>query len=299
MDLPCLLPTTVVGSFPCVKGTGLSALFDPYKKAVQFAVSEQIRAGVDIISDGQVRADMVQAFVSKLPGISEKKVMGRIGAADKPITVGDTKYALTKTKYVKGILTGPCTLAYALQVATPVYRNKEEVVMDLANALHTEAQFLSEAGATIIQVDEPILSTGVISVETAQKALKIIFEGIKTPSCIHTCGMLGEIADSWMKLPVDILDFEYAVSLENLSVLSRRDLGKKKIGCGCVESSDPVVESVDEIEWRIRACVDAFGAENILIDPDCGLRMHTPEVAFEKLARMCEATRNVRKELAA
>ena len=296
MNLPCLLPTTVVGSFPCIKGTGFS-LFDPYKKAVQFAVSEQIRAGVDIISDGQVRADMVQAFVSKLPGISDKTVVGKIGAADKPITVGDTKYALTKTKYVKGILTGPCTLAYALHVSTPAYRNKEEVVMDLAHALHTEAKYLSEAGVTIIQVDEPILSTGAISVETAQKALGIIFAGITTPSCVHTCGMLGEIADSWTKLPVDILDFEYAVSMENLSVLSKRDLAGKKIGCGCVKSSDPAVEPVEEIEQRIITCMDAFGAENILIDPDCGLRMHTPEVAYEKLARMCQATRNVRAEL--
>ncbi len=57
------------------------------------------------------------------------------------------------------------------------------------------------------------------------------------------------------------------------------------------------MESVEEIERRIMLCVDAFGAENILIDPDCGLRMHTPETAFEKLARMCIATRNVRGAL--
>ncbi len=297
MNLPCLLPTTVVGSFPCVKGTGLSSLLDPYKKAVQFAVAEQLRAGVDIISDGQVRSDMVQAFVSKLPGISDKTVLGKIGTADKPITGGDTKYALTKAKYVKGILTGPCTLAYALHIATPIYRNKEEVVIDLAHALHTEAKYLAEVGVTIIQVDEPILSTGAISVETAQEALGIIFAGILTPSCIHTCGMLGEIADSWTKLPVDILDFEYAVSPDNLSVLAKHDLRGKKIGCGCVKSSDPNVESVEEIETRIYACMDAFGAENILIDPDCGLRMHTPETAFGKLAGMCTATKNVRAGL--
>jgi len=54
---------------------------------------------------------------------------------------------------------------------------------------------------------------------------------------------------------------------------------------------------VEEIERRIMLCVDAFGAENILIDPDCGLRMHTPETAFEKLSRMCEATKNVRGAL--
>ncbi|MDO5845727.1 MAG: methionine synthase [Methanocorpusculum sp.] len=297
MKLPCLLPTTVVGSFPCVKGNGLSGIFDPYKKAVKFAVAEQIRAGVDIISDGQVRADMVQAFVSRLPGISGNTVIGKICPADKPITVGDTKYALTQTKYVKGILTGPCTLSYALRIETPQYRNKEEAVLDLAHALHAEAKHVSDAGASIIQVDEPILSTGAVPVDTAKKALAIIFDGIKTPSCIHTCGILGGIASEWTQLPVDILDFEYAVSLENLATLSRHDLRGKKIGCGCVKSSDPKVEDVSEIEKRITACVDAFGKENILIDPDCGLRMHTPETAYCKLAHMCEAVRNVREEI--
>ena len=91
MQLPKLLPTTVVGSFPCVKGTGLSALFDPYKKAVQFAVAEQIRAGDDLISDGQARADMVQAFLSKLPGISGSTVTSTVGISEKPSTVADTR----------------------------------------------------------------------------------------------------------------------------------------------------------------------------------------------------------------
>lgn len=293
MQLPCLLPTTVVGSFPCVKG----GLINPYKKAVKFAVSEQLRAGVDIISDGQVRADMVQAFISKLPGIAGNDIVGKIGAADKPITVADTKYALSQTKYVKGILTGACTLSYSLQIKTPLYRNKEEVAEDLARALHVEARNLAAAGCSIIQVDEPILSTGAVSVETAKKCLSIIFDGIDTASCIHTCGILGGIASEWSKLPVDILDFEYAVSKENLDTLSKQDLHGKKIGCGCVKSSNQNIESVEEIQENIISCIDVFGKDNILIDPDCGLRMHTPEGAYQKLANMCEAVRSVRMEL--
>ncbi len=297
MQLPKLLPTTVVGSYPCVKGTGLSGIFDPYKHAVKFAVAEQLRAGVDIISDGQVRADMVQAFVSKLPGINGNTVIGPIGISEKPITVADTRYALTQTPHVKGILTGPCTLAYALKIETPTYRDREELVMDLAAALHSEAQFLAGSGAYMIQVDEPILSTGAIGMDTAKEALRIIFKGIETPTCIHTCGRLNTISSEWTRLPVDIIDFEYAVSPDNLSDISRHDLRNKKIGCGCVKSSDSQVESVEEIEKRVRTCVDVFGPEQILIDPDCGLRMLTPEVAFAKLANMCEAVKKVRAEL--
>jgi 5-methyltetrahydropteroyltriglutamate--homocysteine methyltransferase len=297
MILPKLLPTTVVGSFPCVKGTGLSAVFDQHKKAVQFAVAEQLRAGVDIISDGQVRADMIQTFISKLPGITGNAVTGMIGIPEKPITIADTRYALTQTKYVKGILTGPCTLAYALKIETHAYRNKDEVVLDLATALHSEAKFLAAKGVYMIQVDEPILSTGVMDVDLAREALKIVFKDIATPSCIHTCGYLNKISSEWTKLPVDVIDFEYSVSPENLFEISRHDIRNKKIGCGCVKSSEPRVESVAEIEKRIRTCIEVFGEERILIDPDCGLRMHTPEVAFAKLKNMCDATRNVRNEL--
>ncbi|MDR0438690.1 MAG: methionine synthase [Methanocalculaceae archaeon] len=297
MQFPKLLPTTVVGSFPCVKGTGLFSVFDQYKKALQFAVAEQLRAGVDIISDGQVRDDMIQTFASKLPGITGNTVTGTIGISEKPITIADTRYALTQTKYVKGILTGPCTLAYALKIETHAYRNKDELALDLATALHSEAKFLAAKGVYMIQVDEPILSTGAMDVDLAREALKIIFKGITTASCIHTCGYLNKISSEWIKLPVDIIDFEYSVSPENLFELSRHDLRNKKIGCGCVKSSDPNVESVAEIEKRIRACVEVFGEENVLIDPDCGLRMHTPEVAFAKLKNMCDATKNVRDEL--
>ncbi|HJJ90535.1 MAG TPA: methionine synthase [Methanocorpusculum sp.] len=297
MHLPKLLPTTVVGSFPCVKGTGLSVLFDPYKKAVQFAVAEQLRAGIDIISDGQVRADMVQVFTSKLPGIRGNTVIGKISSPEKPITVADTQYALTQTKYVKGILTGPCTLAYALKIETPIYRNRNELILDLATALHSEAKYLAENGTYMIQVDEPILSTEVMDIKIAKEALKIIFKDISTPSCIHTCGKLSTISFEWTQLPVDVIDFEYTVNPDNLSYISRHDLRNKIIGCGCVNSSDTKVESVEEIEKRIRTCVEVFGAENVLIDPDCGLRMLTAEVAFAKLLNMCSAVKNVRNEL--
>ena len=294
MNLPHLLPTTVVGSFPCVEIKGYH--LDHYKKSIQFAVHEQIRAGVDIITDGQIRDDMVSLFLSKLPGISDNNVIGKIQAADKHVNLKEICYARLKNKYVKGNLTGPCTLAYALQITTPMYRNKEEVIMDLARALHIEAMHQDAVGVSIIQVDEPILSTGAVPVETADKALKIIFEGIKADSCIHTCGILHDIADKWVKLPVDILDFEYAVSPENLETLGKQDLNGKKIGCGCVQSSVQTVESVDEIRKRILACVDVFGKENVLVDPDCGLRMHTPEGAFAKLENMCKAAKMVREE---
>jgi 5-methyltetrahydropteroyltriglutamate--homocysteine methyltransferase len=145
------LPTTVVGSYPVVKGTGLRALVDPLKHAVEVAVADQIAAGIDIISDGQIRGDMIHAFTSHLPGVRGSQVVGKVQPAQKPITLADTRYALSKHSKVKGILTGPSTLAHSLKIETTFYRNREELILDLAQALAVEACYLQDAGVTILQ----------------------------------------------------------------------------------------------------------------------------------------------------
>jgi len=126
------LPTTVVGSYPVVKGSGLMGLVDPLKHAVEVAVADQVAAGIDIISDGQVRGDMIHAFTSHLPGIRGSAVVGKVQPARQPITVTDTKYALSRHPKVKGILTGPSTLAHGLKLETSFYRNRDELILDLA-----------------------------------------------------------------------------------------------------------------------------------------------------------------------
>ena len=73
-----VLATTVVGSYPVVKGGGLMSFLDPLRTAVETAVGDQLAAGIDIISDGQVRGDMIGAFASHLPGIRDQEVIGRI-----------------------------------------------------------------------------------------------------------------------------------------------------------------------------------------------------------------------------
>ena len=102
-----VLATTVVGSYPVVKGGGFMSLFDPLHPAVETAVGDQLAAGIDIISDGQVRGDMIGAFTSHLPGIREQEVIGKVQPAAGGITVGDTKYAISRAPKVKGIITGP------------------------------------------------------------------------------------------------------------------------------------------------------------------------------------------------
>jgi 5-methyltetrahydropteroyltriglutamate--homocysteine methyltransferase len=292
-----LLPTTVVGSYPVVQGTGLRSLLSPMRYAVQEAVSDQIAAGIDIISDGQVRGDMIRVFTSRLPGIREQRVIGKVMVPQAPITLADTRYALRKNPHVKGILTGPTTLAHGLRIDTPAYRNRGELAIDLAHALAPEAKALEEAGVTLIQLDEPIFSTGSADLQSGNEALALITSRLRIPVCLHVCGYLSAVMDELLTMPVDILDFEFAKSPENLDLLSRRDLAGRMIGFGCVDSSSPDIEPVETIRDRIMQGLSVFRPDQLLIDPDCGLRMHTRETAFRKLAHMVMATRQIRSEL--
>lgn len=190
-----VLATTVVGSYPVVKGSGISSFFDPFKAAVETAVADQVNAGIDIISDGQVRNDMIPLFTARLPGIKGQDVVGKVQPASGAITAGDAKYARSKSPYVKGVLTGPSSIAHGLHIGTPMYRNKEELVPDLAAALAVEAKHLEAAGVTLLQIDEPIFSTGVADLAVGKQAIEAIAGAVKIPTCMHVCGGLGNVID--------------------------------------------------------------------------------------------------------
>jgi 5-methyltetrahydropteroyltriglutamate--homocysteine methyltransferase len=290
------LPTTVVGSYPVVKGSGFLARMDPLKNAVEVAVADQITAGIDIISDGQVRGDMIRAFTSHLPGIRGSAVVGKVQPAARPITLADTKYALSRHPKVKGILTGPSTLAHGLALETPFYRNKDELVLDLAQALVVEADYLQNAGVTLLQIDEPIFSTGAANIAIGREAVNAIVGRLRVPVCLHVCGNLLDVVDDVLRTDVAVFDFEFANNPENLEVLSGKDLRGRMIGYGCVDSADPGVESVETIKKRIEAGIDVFSPDAMLIDPDCGLRMQSREAASEKLKNMVVAAGLVRAE---
>jgi 5-methyltetrahydropteroyltriglutamate--homocysteine methyltransferase len=292
-----LLPTTVVGSYPVTKGTGLRSLIDPLHAALETAVSEQIRAGIDIISTGQVRGDMIAAFTSQLPGIKGQSVTGLVRAPQKPLTLADTKYALSRHPKVKGILTGPSTLSHALRIETPAYRGRDELILDLAQALAVEARHLEDAGVLIVQIDEPILSTGAADLRVARQAVDLIAGDLRVPVCLHVCGDLADVIDEILKMQVAVFDFEFANNPANLDLFTGRDLRGRMLGLGVVDSADAAIEAVGTVQKRIEVGIEVFGAGALLIDPDCGLRMLPRDVAFAKLAHMVEAADIVRNAL--
>jgi 5-methyltetrahydropteroyltriglutamate--homocysteine methyltransferase len=292
-----ILPTTVVGSYPSEPKRTVKNFFDPWSEAVKKAVDAQINAGINIISDGQVRGDMISVFASKLPGVRGKDVIGKVMPPDRAITVKDTIYAAKRHPYVKAIITGPSTLAHGLHIDTKLYRNRDELIPDIASALITEARALEKTGAVILQIDEPIFSTGAASLKTGRNALEMIKNSVSLPVCLHVCGNISRIIDELISMPVQIIDFESSQNPDNLASFSGKELKDRYIGYGVVDSVSPVPESEEEIKNRIIKGVNILGPERIILDPDCGLRMQSPETAYAKLKRLSTAAKTVRDDL--
>jgi 5-methyltetrahydropteroyltriglutamate--homocysteine methyltransferase len=316
--------TTVVGSYPALsqppksfteKLSKFIGSYDEYKPAIALAVSDQIKAGVDLVSDGQVRGDMIEIFARAIPGMviedNTCKIKNKISPPLKSIGSEDLKLAIKimgKTldklnfsddelanKGVKGIITGPTTMVYSSRL-DGFYSNdqKDKAILDMAQALKKEAKYLEEAGATVIQLDEPFISTGLVNVATARKAVEIIAKDIKIPVAMHVCGDVGQVFDKILKFKVDIIDCEFAGIDKNVQLLENQSsFHGKKIGFGSVDTKKESIETVDDIKELIKKGMDIIGPENMLIDPDCGMRMLSHESAFSKLKNMVEATNSL------
>jgi len=322
--------TTVVGSYPSLpqdpksigsKISNFLGSYDPYIPALEIAVKDQVNAHVDIISDGQVRGDMIELFARNIPGMAvvenTPKILGKIKPSTNSSGARDLKLAIktaqkiskdfldsfktdsklfdgndlnTNFKGVKGIITGPTTLVLSSRVEGYYNRDKKEkIITDMAIALKKEAYELQEAGAAIIQIDEPFLSTGVADIKTAKNALKMITDSLDVPVSLHVCGDVGDVLKDILKFSVQIIDCEFAGIPNNIHSLEQEYNNSKKIGFGCIDTK---VESVDELNHVVKLIkmgVDIIGEENMMIDPDCGMRMLSRDTALLKLKKMTEA----------
>ncbi|WP_423792277.1 methionine synthase [Methanocaldococcus indicus] len=303
--------TTVVGSYPVIFKEKLSffekiletfGLYDKYKYAIEIAVKDQISAGINIISDGQVRGDMIEIFTKNMFGFEDKRVVSKVEFM-KPITLKDILYAkkiakkLNPNVEIKGIITGPSTIASSVRVENFYTDNKDEnLIYDIAAALNKELLAI-ERHVSYIQIDEPILSTGIMDLDVAKKAIDITIKGVKKPIAMHVCGDVTKVADDLFKFNVDILDHEFSSIRKNLEILNNIP---KKVGFGCINTKSKKVESVEDIKNLIMEGLEILKnneylnknlKDNILIDPDCGMRLLSRDIAFNKLKNMVLAAK--------
>jgi len=314
------LQTTTVGSFPKpeylsrarTKASKGDLSPEELRGLEEKATTEWIRfqeeIGIDVLVDGeQYRGDMATYFAENIEGTEISGLVRSYGnrfykkpiIVDKlrlrgPISVDWFRFAQDQSdRPVKGMITGPYTMMdWSFD---EYYGSRADACLAFAKLLHQEAVALQAAGAKVIQVDEPALSTRFDELPLVVKAVGIVTQGIEAKTVLHTCyGNYNEIFEYFNKLPVDQIDLEMSNSGLDLLDRFKREPLRKEIAFGVIDVHSHVIEEEALIRERIEKALTIFAPSKLFIDPDCGLKTRSLEEAQAKLRNMVAATRAVR-----
>jgi 5-methyltetrahydropteroyltriglutamate--homocysteine methyltransferase len=337
-----LFPTTIVGSFPqpdwLIDRARLAGRFPPRVRARELwripepflaeaqddatlvAIRAQEEAGLDIVSDGEIRRESYSnRFATALEGVDldnpgtgldrsghpnpVPRIVGRIRRL-RPVEVDDLKFLKAHTtRQTKITVPGPFTMLQ--QAQNDFYRSEEEAAMDYAAAVNEEIKDLFAAGADVVQVDEPYMQARPEKArQYGLQALNRALEGVQGTTCVHICfgyaaviharpsgySFLPELAGCRCRQ----VSIETAQSHLDTRVL--RELGDKQVLVGCLDLNDLNVETPEQVAGRIRRALEHIAPEQVILAPDCGMKYLPRAVAQGKLQAMVQAARLLRRE---
>ena len=335
--------STIVGSYPqpdwLIDREKLSKQFPPRTRAkelwrvdpeflmvaqddaTRLAILDQERAGLDIVSDGEIRRESYSNhFATALAGVDldnpgqaldrsgepvfVPRIVGPISRKH-PVGIEDLKFLRANTdRMVKFTVPGPFTMSQ--QAQNDFYASDREAALDYAAAVNEEIKDLFAAGADVVQLDEPYMQARPEKArEYGVEALNRALEGVSGTTCIHICfgyaALIHERPEGYSFLPELSNTSCNHVSIEtgqsNLDCKVLESLEGKHILLGVLDLSTEEVESVDLIKERVRRGMAYVNPDHLLLAPDCGMKYLSREAAFGKLTNMAEAGRQLRDEL--
>lgn len=339
-----LFPTTIVGSFPqpewLIDRAKLAGRFPPRVRARELwripepflgeaqddatlvAIRSQEEAGLDIVSDGEIRRESYSnRFATALSGVDldnpgtaldrsghpnpVPRIVGKIRRL-RPVERDDLLFLKAHTKRMTKItVPGPFTMLQ--QAQNDFYASEEEAAMDYAAAVNEEIKDLFAAGADVVQIDEPYMQARPEKArQYGLQALNRALEGVQGTTCVHICfgyaavihtrpsgySFLPELAGCKCRQ----VSIETAQSHLDTRVL--RELEGKQVLVGCLDLSDMEVETPKVVADRIRRALEHVKPEQVVLAPDCGMKYLPRDVAYGKLVAMVEAAKLLRKEYA-
>jgi len=339
------LPTMVVGSYPqpdwlidrgrlstFVPRTRVPDLWripEPWLEQAQddattVAIRDMERAGVDIISDGEIRRESYSnRFSNALAGVDREKT-GKLTLSNAgstvtiavplfsgsvrrlaPVEVRDIAFLRAHTdRTIKITLPGPFTMSE--QSETSHHMDREVLAMELADAVNAEVKDLFAAGADIVQLDEPWMQR--FPQRAKQYGVKVLNRALKDingTTAIHICfgyaavvpnkpssySFLTELEES----VVNQVSIEAAQPRLDLAVL--RELPSKVMVVGVIDLGDRGIETPELVAARIEAALKHVPVQRLAVAPDCGMKYLPRDVAFGKLKAMVDGARIVRSRL--
>ncbi len=338
MDTLPLLPTTVIGSYSLppwlervreIAGSGVlspAQLEEAHDNAVRSAITDQEVAGVDIITDGELRREtMVNFFSARIHGFDMSGRMKPIGNLDPSVQMPDPivrekvrhkgslgmdvhfrflkQYARHRTKVC---VTGPQMLAK--RATNEAYASDRELVFDLASILNIELKGLVAAGCEFLQIDEPVWVGYPQDMPWLVESFNTLVNGVNAKIALHVCygnyqlkrlfaGQYEELFPTILETHAHQISMEFAVSDGVGLELFRKYPTEKEIVVGVIDVKDENVETPELVARRIRRALESIPAGRMYVSPDCGMKFMPRDRAFAKLRAMVEGTRIVRREL--
>ena len=286
------------------------------------AIREQELAGVDIITDGEIRRESYSnKFANALDGIDVQRVgeiVGRTGnkipvpivsgpiKRRHPVEVRDVEFLRANTaKTIKITLPGPFTMTQ--QAVDEYYRDDESLALAYAEAVNEEVHDLFAAGADVVQLDEPWLQARADAARRyGVKAINRALAGVDGVTVLHLCfGYAALVKDKPASGYSFLAELEQSaarqISIEaaqpKLDLAVLRALRSKTVHVGVLDLNDRNVETPHQVATRIRAALDVVPAERLIVTPDCGMKYLPRQVAFGKLQALVAGAELVRAEL--
>jgi len=342
--LHTLLPTSLVGSYPqpdwLVDRDNLRGRFPPRVRAKELwrvdprfleeaqddativAIRDQERAGLDIITDGEMRRESYSnRFATALEGIDidnpgsaldrsghpnpVPRIAGKI-RRKYPVQVRDMEFLRRNTtRMVKMTVPGPFTMSQ--QAQNDFYRNAADAALDYAKAVNEEIKDLFAAGADVVQIDEPYMQARPQAArEYGLRALEAALDGVKGTTAVHICFGYAAIIHARPEGYSFLPEFEqcrvHQVSIEtaqsNLDTAILEKLPDKTIVLGVIDLDNLAVETPDVVAARITRAFPHCPPERIIVAPDCGMKYLPREVAYGKMVSMVKGAAMVRDALA-
>jgi len=273
-------------------------------------IREQAEAGVELVTDGQIRWDDEQTYLAgAMAGIEitglirffdtntfyrEPVINGPISWKG-PITVRDFEFARANSpKPVKAVLTGPLTLARLSK--NEHYADTLSVALAFAEALNQEAKALVAAGATIVQFNEPAACRHQEDAMSSPKVWRRLLDGVNAETAVYFyfgvpgAALAPAVEAGFTTVGVDLVDARGLPSL-------RAGPTPQKLAAGVIDSRNTRLETVEQIAVRIRDAATVVAPDKLYVNPNMGLEFLPREQAYDKLVRMVEGTNKAREAL--
>ncbi len=315
--------TTIVGNYPKVAEGAYSTkligtitkwqrkeltdrdLEETCREITSAVLKEQEQAGVDLLTDGQIRwEDLVTPIARRLDGFEinglsrwfnnnvyyRRPILHKAPVRKGPILVEEYRFAKDRaSKPVKAVLPGPYTFAVVSEDRH--YKKLRPFVLKLAEILNEEARALAQAGAPFIQFDEPAVGFGKSDMKLAVEALNIVTKGVKAKTAVYTYfGSLNGTLEPLLRAKVDVVGIDVVSDPRAVGALKRVKI-TKELAVGCLDARNTKLESIGELHALFNVIRKYVPLNRVYVNPNCGLEFLPHTQALAKVQRLVRAVR--------